>query len=55
MSKYHATKNGLPLCGTRGNGNRFNVVCVPASDWNALSAEQRCSKCVAKILEMKGK
>lgn len=48
---YHAGKSGFPLCGTRGHGSRFNVVCLPAKDWNNLKLEQRCRKCVAKLIK----
>lgn len=47
--KYHAAKNGLPLCGTRGTGNRYNVVCLPPKEWNALPEHQMCQKCADKI------
>ncbi len=55
MSKYHAGKPGAPLCGTRGHGNRYNVVVLGAKEWNALAATQRCEKCIAKIREAKRK
>ena len=53
MAKYHAGKHNNPLCGARGTGNRFNVVCVDAATWNTLSDNQKCSKCVEKIKQNK--
>jgi len=50
-SKYHAGKKGIPLCGTKGSGNRYNVVVLSSSEWNLLSQDQKCSKCLAKIKE----
>lgn len=55
MAKYHAMKNNLPLCGAKGTGNRFNVVCLPPSGWNALAEALRCEKCIAKIQAMRNK
>jgi hypothetical protein len=49
MSKYHAGKHGAPLCGTRGHGNRYNVIVLAPKEWNELSEDQRCTKCAAKI------
>jgi hypothetical protein len=54
MSKYHArTQAGQPMCGTRGSGNRYNVISVGAKEWNELSHDQRCTKCAEKIRQMK--
>lgn len=53
MSKYHAGKPGAPLCGTRGHGNRYNVVVLRPKEWNELPADQRCQKCIAKIRDHK--
>lgn len=55
MALYHAGKHGTPLCGSRGNGNRYNVVCLPAKEWNESHPENRCQKCIAKIETMKAK
>lgn len=52
MSKYHVKKGLIPLCGTKGAGNRFNVVTLPLVEWKTLSPESRCTKCAA-ILEKK--
>lgn len=53
MSKYHVKKGLIPLCGTKGNGNRFNVVCLPLAQWKELiNPESRCTKCAA-LLEKK--
>lgn len=49
QAKYHAGKPGLPLCGTRSTGNRYCVVVVSPSSWNAMNPDQRCSKCIAKL------
>lgn len=49
MSKYHAGRGRIPLCGARGHGDRYNVIVLAPKEWNALPEEQRCSKCVAKI------
>jgi len=52
---YHAKRNGLnvPLCGTRGTGDRYNVVSVPAKDWNELDTGSRCRKCSEIIAKKK--
>lgn len=55
MAKYHAMKNNLPLCGARGTGDRFNVICLPPKGWNALPVGLRCEKCIAKIQAMRNK
>lgn len=59
MSKYHAAltgsrvgAGGSPLCGSR-NKDRYNVVTLPAFEWNETPAEQRCSKCAAIIRQRK--
>jgi hypothetical protein len=55
MSKYHVTKEGLrvgaggyPICGTR-NKDRYFVVTLKKSDFEALPPEQQCSKCAVRI------
>lgn len=53
MSVYHARKHGAPLCGARGNGNRWNVITCSAAEWNALTNESRCKKCAAQITRNK--
>ncbi len=45
----HAGKNGIPVCGTKGKGDRFNVVVLGPKDWNQTKPENRCSKCIAKL------
>lgn len=52
LNKYHAGKNGNPLCGARGTGGRWNVVCLKPSEWNALQPAQRCDRCAQKIHAM---
>lgn len=49
MALYHAGKYNAPLCGTRGNGNRYGVIVLAPKEWNALDVASRCTKCVAKI------
>ena len=53
MAKYHAAKNGMALCGSRGSANGYNVLIVAAAEWNVLNPNNRCSKCCDKIREMK--
>lgn len=51
---YHAgPRYDAPLCGTRGSGNRFNVVVLGPKDWNQLDPKNRCSKCCEAILKKK--
>lgn len=52
---YHAGKNNVPLCGTRGTGGRYNVLVVDAKTWNSLSINQRCSKCVSILQKQASK
>jgi rubredoxin len=51
-SKYHArkhTNSRAPLCGARGSKGGFHVTTLPATEWNALSEENRCTRCVAAM------
>jgi len=48
MSKYHAGKNGFPLCGSR-RIDGFKTVVLSPSEWNKTQANDRCEKCLAKI------
>lgn len=52
MNKYHAGKNGRPICSS-GRIDGFKTVVVGAKDWNKLGAEHRCAKCVSVIVARK--
>jgi hypothetical protein len=49
MATYHAGKHGIPICGTKGSANRWNVICLSANDWNNTATDLRCSKCVCEL------
>lgn len=49
MSKYHAGKGRIPLCGAKGSGGRYNVIVLKPSEWKTLPKTQRCSKCVERL------
>lgn len=59
MAKYHLGRKSvtahIPVCGARGRGDRYNVVVLTQKEWDALSENNRCEKCAAKIRVIKSK
>lgn len=49
MAKYHAGRNGKPMCGQTGAIGGFTAVSLGPADWNMLEPAEKCQKCVQAI------